>query len=90
LAPAFSPTNPPAAPDQGNLKVSSRSYRLAPRYLRVQEAIVNSSINPGRVFDAIASCAVIALAAVFTGLLYRLITLTAPLIEAIARTQLVP
>jgi hypothetical protein len=90
LAQAFSPTNLPAAPDQGNLKVFSRSYRLAPRYLRLQEATMNSSINPGRVFDAIAGFAVIAMAAVFTALLYQLITLTAPLIEAIARTQLVP
>ena len=51
---------------------------------------MNSSINQGGVFDAIACFAVIAMAAVFTGLLYRLITLTAPLIEAMVRTQLIP
>jgi hypothetical protein len=51
---------------------------------------MNSSIHRGGVFDAIASCAVIAMAAIFTGLLYRLITLTAPLIQAMARTQLIP
>lgn len=51
---------------------------------------MNSSINLGGVSDTIAACAVIAIAAVFTGLLCRLITLTAPLVEAIAHTQLVP
>jgi len=35
---------------------------------------MNSSINPGGMFDAIAACAVIAMAAVCAGLLYRVIT----------------
>jgi hypothetical protein len=56
----------------------------------VQEATMNSDINPAEeVFDAITTCVVIAMAAVFTGLLFRLINLTAPLIEAIVRTQMV-
>jgi hypothetical protein len=56
----------------------------------VQEATMNSDINPTEeVFDAITTCVVIAMAAVFTGLLFRLINLTAPLIEAIVRTQMV-
>jgi len=51
---------------------------------------MNSSSNRGGLFDAIACCGVLAMAAVFTGLIYRLITLTAPLIEAMVHTQLVP
>ena len=48
---------------------------------------MNSSTHRERIFEAIASGAVIAMAAVFAGMLYRLITLTAPLIEAMARLQ---
>ena len=38
----FLRTNPPAARDQGNLKVSSSPNRLAQRYRRVQEAVMNN------------------------------------------------
>jgi hypothetical protein len=48
---------------------------------------MNISAHRGGAFEAIASGAVIAMAAVLTGLLYQLITLAAPLIEAMARLQ---
>jgi hypothetical protein len=87
LAPVSSPTNPPTAPDQRNLKVSSKPERLASRYRRVQEATMNSRIPENVVFETLGGCALLAAAAMFAALLYRLITVAAPLLESIARAQ---
>ena len=49
---------------------------------------MNSRTHEEAMFDAIASCALLAAAAAFVVLISRLITLGAPLLELMARAEL--
>jgi hypothetical protein len=48
---------------------------------------MNSRIPENVVFETLGGCALLAAAAMFAALLYRLITVAAPLLESIARAQ---
>ena len=61
----------PSRADQGNLKVSSSSNRLARRYRRVQEAVMNTRNLKTWCSGRCASCAVLVVGAAFAALLYR-------------------
>jgi hypothetical protein len=50
---------------------------------------MNSKTREDVVFDTAASCAVLVAGTVFAALVYRLITVAAPLLEAMARAQVV-
>src|SRR6185503_9629192 len=81
LAPSSSGTNPPATPDQENLRVSSSPDRLERRYRRVQEAVMTDRKPEDAVFETIENCTLVIAALVITALLYQLIALAAPLFK---------
>src|ERR1041385_5629887 len=79
----FSPRNRAATPDQGNLKVSSSSNRLARPYRRIQEAVMNHNTETNSLlFDAIAMGTMFAVATLLAALVYLVITFAVPFFES--------
>jgi len=81
LARSCRATNPPAPRNQENLKVSSTTNRLARRYRRVQEAIMDNRNTEATAIELILGCSLVIAALVVTALIVRLLTTAVPLFE---------